>query len=39
MEVGRYYLTRGDYIGAINRFRSVVEQYRRRLRSPKRSSA
>jgi outer membrane protein assembly factor BamD len=27
MAVGRYYLTRGDYIGAINRFRSVVEQY------------
>lgn len=29
MEVGRYYLTRGDYIGAINRFRTVVEQYQR----------
>ena len=27
MAVGRYYLTRGDYIGAINRFRTVVEQY------------
>ena len=27
MEVGRYYLTRGDYIGAINRFREVVDQY------------
>ena len=27
MEVGRYYLTRGDYIGAINRFRVVVTQY------------
>ena len=27
MAVGRYYLTRGDYIGAINRFRVVVEQY------------
>jgi outer membrane protein assembly factor BamD len=27
MEVGRYYLTRGDYIGAINRFRIVVDQY------------
>jgi len=27
MAVGRYYLTRGDYIGAINRFRAVVEQY------------
>ena len=27
MEVGRYYLKRGDYIGAINRFRVVVEQY------------
>jgi outer membrane protein assembly factor BamD len=29
MAVGRYYLTRGDYIGAINRFRIVVEQYQR----------
>jgi outer membrane protein assembly factor BamD len=27
MAVGRYYLKRGDYIGAINRFRSVVDQY------------
>jgi outer membrane protein assembly factor BamD len=27
MEVGRYYLTRGDYIGAVNRFRVVVDQY------------
>jgi outer membrane protein assembly factor BamD len=27
MEVGRYYLTRGDYIGAINRFKVVVQQY------------
>ena len=29
MEVGRYYLTRGDYVGAINRFRVVVEQYQK----------
>jgi outer membrane protein assembly factor BamD len=29
MEVGRYYLYQGDYIGAINRFRVVVEQYQR----------
>jgi outer membrane protein assembly factor BamD len=29
MEVGRYYLMRDDYIGAINRFRNVVEQYQR----------
>jgi len=29
MEVGRYYLYKGDYIGAINRFRVVVEQYQR----------
>ena len=29
MEVGRYYLYEGDYIGAINRFRVVVEQYQR----------
>src|SRR5689334_5094541 len=29
MEVGRYYLKRGDYIGAINRFKVVVERYQR----------
>jgi outer membrane protein assembly factor BamD len=29
MEIGRYYLNKGDYIGAINRFRVVVEQYQR----------
>ncbi|MBV9572083.1 MAG: outer membrane protein assembly factor BamD [Alphaproteobacteria bacterium] len=29
MAVGRYYLQRGDYIGAINRFRIVVERYQR----------
>jgi outer membrane protein assembly factor BamD len=29
MAVGRYYIQRGDYIGAINRFRIVVEQYQR----------
>jgi outer membrane protein assembly factor BamD len=29
MEVGRYYLFQGDYIGAINRFRVVVEQYQK----------
>jgi outer membrane protein assembly factor BamD len=29
MTVGRYYLKRGDYIGAINRFRVVVEQYQK----------
>jgi outer membrane protein assembly factor BamD len=29
MEVGRYYLFKGDYIGAINRFRVVVEQYQK----------
>ncbi len=27
MEVGRYYLERGNYIAAINRFRTVVERY------------
>ena len=27
MEVGRYYLTRNQYIGAINRFKSVVQDY------------
>ncbi|HEY3637546.1 MAG TPA: outer membrane protein assembly factor BamD [Rhizomicrobium sp.] len=29
MEVGRYYLFRQDYIGAINRFRTVVERYQK----------
>lgn len=29
MTVGRYYLHQGDYIGAINRFRVVVEQYQK----------
>ena len=29
MEVGRYYLVRGDYIGAINRFKVVVTRYQR----------
>ncbi len=27
MEVGRYYLNRGDYLAAINRFRIVVDKY------------
>ena len=29
MEIGRYYLHRGDYIGAINRFKTVVQRYQR----------
>jgi len=29
MAVGRYYLLKGDYVGAINRFRTVVEQYQK----------
>jgi outer membrane protein assembly factor BamD len=29
MAIGRYYLVRGDYIGAINRFKVVVLQYQR----------
>lgn len=29
MAVGRYYLRKGDYVGAINRFRTVVERYQR----------
>jgi outer membrane protein assembly factor BamD len=29
MAIGRYYLNKGDYVGAINRFRAVVEQYQR----------
>lgn len=27
MQVGRYYLERGEYIGAVKRFRNVVENY------------
>jgi outer membrane protein assembly factor BamD len=27
MEIGRYYLKRGQYAGAINRFREVIEKY------------
>jgi outer membrane protein assembly factor BamD len=27
MEIGRYYLRRGKYVAAINRFRSVIERY------------
>jgi len=27
MSIGRYYLRRGQYVAAINRFRSVVERY------------
>ncbi len=29
MTVGRYYLRRQDYVGAINRFRTVVERYQK----------
>ena len=29
MAIGRYYLRRQDYIGAINRFRTVVERYQK----------
>ena len=27
MEIGRYYLRRADYLAAINRFRSIIDQY------------
>jgi outer membrane protein assembly factor BamD len=27
MEIGRYYETRGEYLAAINRFRTVIERY------------
>ncbi len=27
MAIGRFYLRRGDYVGAINRFRAVIETY------------
>ncbi len=34
MEVGRYYLTRSEYIGAINRFKLVVQQYQTTSQTP-----
>ncbi|HEY1708822.1 MAG TPA: outer membrane protein assembly factor BamD [Rhizomicrobium sp.] len=34
MEVGRYYLTRFQYIGAINRFKVVVQQYQTTSQTP-----
>lgn len=34
MEIGRYYLTRKDYIAAINRFRVVIEKYQTTTHTP-----
>lgn len=34
MEIGRYYLGRGHYIAAINRFRTVVEEYNTTSQTP-----
>ena len=34
MEIGRYYLTRRDYVAAINRFRIVVEKYQTTTHTP-----
>ncbi|MEM7546548.1 MAG: outer membrane protein assembly factor BamD [Pseudomonadota bacterium] len=34
MEIGRYYLGRGHYIAAINRFRTVVERYNTTSQTP-----
>ena len=34
MEVGRYYLSRGHYTAAINRFRVVVEDYQTTTHTP-----
>ena len=34
MEIGRYYLKRGHYAAAINRFRVVVEQYQTTTQTP-----
>lgn len=34
MEVGRYYLKRGDYLAAINRFRIVVEDFETTSQTP-----
>ena len=27
MEIGRYYLRRGEYVAAINRFNNVIDRY------------
>lgn len=34
MEIGRFYLSRGNYAAAINRFRAVVEQYQTTTHTP-----
>lgn len=34
MEIGRYYLTRRDYVAAINRFRTVIENYQTTTHTP-----
>ncbi|MGD9537223.1 MAG: outer membrane protein assembly factor BamD [Alphaproteobacteria bacterium] len=34
MNIGRYYLTRGHYVAAINRFRRVVERYQTTSHTP-----
>ena len=34
MEIGRFYLKRGDYAAAINRFRAVVEHYQTTQQTP-----
>lgn len=34
MDIGRYYLGKGQYIGAINRFRTVVERYQTTTHTP-----
>lgn len=34
MEIGRYYLTRGQYVAAINRFREVVRNYQTTTHTP-----
>jgi outer membrane protein assembly factor BamD len=34
MEVGRFYLNRGQYVGAMNRFRTVVDKYQTTSHAP-----
>src|SRR3546814_18094861 len=36
MQIGRYYEKRGEYLAAINRFRTVVEEYQTTTRSEER---
>jgi len=38
LEIGRYYMSRGNHVGAINRFKVVVKRFRRSSAAIRRSS-